>query len=180
MATHDSKEASLLDEIKKVYEDSKTNGLITRWWHHIDFIELVKKGYLDVIKYCIEHGRPWNPETTFWAVRSGNLKTLKFCHELGCRWGSGTTRAAAKYNELEMLQYCNQHGCPWDYDTSYWVVVKGNVAILEYLYEQEILFYNVDSKEIHEDSKEFLNVYGRAWMTGKFDVPLHWVKPAKI
>ena len=202
-------------------------------WRYMDYNTYCKKGYLQCIKYCHEHGRPWPPETTMWAAYYKSLQILKYCHEHGCpwhhetmycaaqsnnweivkychvhgcEWTSFATYFAAQHNNFEMLKYCHEHGCDWDEHTTRWAAKNnnldmlvychenccpddwvacswaahfGHVDILEYLYSQCSPSCDFSDSKIHEDSKEFLRIYGDAWRSGRFDVPLHETKPAK-
>ena len=67
--------------------------------------------------------------------------------------------------------------CPWNKLTCAYAARNGYLEILEYLYEAEAPFGQ--PAIIHNNCKEFMATYRDSWKSGRFDLPLQWVKPAK-
>ena len=161
-------------ELERIQRGYKSTGL----WDHVKMYKFCKEGYLECVRFCHENGWPWPPDATYWAVYFNKMDILDYCLAQGCSWKSDSIVCAAHAKNLDMLKYCHEHGCPLDWEATFYAIRDENIAMLEYLYEQEAPFCVLHKKQIPEASKEFLDIYGEAWKSRSFDVPLHWMKPA--
>lgn len=125
----------------------------TNTWDHVNFDVVISLGRLDVLKYCHEHGCPWGADVTRYAALNNNLEILRYAHENGCSFHPFIVEYARWYADVEMLAYLYECQAPYD------------------------CTFRTGS---HSDScEEFMEIYGDAWRSRTFDMPLHCVKPAK-
>ena len=107
-----------------------------------------------------------------------------------CPWDSVACTWAAGRGHLQVLQWLRNPvspsgmplpggPCPWDVQACYYAGMNGHLEVLEYLYEAEAPFKLPNN--VHENCKEFVEIYRESWESRTFDVPLPWqcMKPAK-
>jgi len=67
-------------------------------------------GNLELLKWAIEGGCPWDPDTTSEAARRGHLNVLEWVVQKGCPWYPTTFLVAADQAEnMEILQWMRDH-----------------------------------------------------------------------
>jgi hypothetical protein len=73
-----------------------------------------ENGYLEVLKWARENGRPWDEYTCIYAATNGHLDVLMWARENGCPWDEWTSVGAIASGNLELLKWVKEKGCPWD------------------------------------------------------------------
>jgi hypothetical protein len=73
-----------------------------------------RNGWLDLLKWARENGRPWYMSTCATAASNGNLEILKWARENGYDWRGWICYYAAKNGHLGVLEWIKQNGCMCD------------------------------------------------------------------
>jgi len=70
------------------------------------------RGYLAIVKYCVDNGCPMDERACAAAAQEGHLDVLKYLHENDSPWNSWTCRIAHLNNQIDCLNYLIQQKCP--------------------------------------------------------------------
>jgi hypothetical protein len=103
--------------------------------NRVKYLKIIKMGYLDVLKWVRENGRPWDDHTCVYAAYGGHLDMLKWVRENGCPWDKDTCIAAAEKGQFELLKWARTNGCPWDEETCHRAAEHGHLEILKWARE---------------------------------------------
>jgi hypothetical protein len=73
------------------------------------------RGYLAIVKYCVENGCPMDEYACTVAALNGHLDVLKYLHENDCPWNSFACYYAHRFYRIDCLNYLIQQKAPnWD------------------------------------------------------------------
>lgn len=104
-------------------------------WNETTCIIAAGNGHLEVLKWARENDCPWDESTCSFAAEMGELETLKWAREKGCPWDKNTCRVAAAGNHLEVLKWARENGCPWNEDICSNASVNNNFELLKWARE---------------------------------------------
>jgi len=71
-------------------------------------------GFTNAFVYAVQHGAPLHPDLTKISVVNFDVSVLKILHEHGAVWHPGTTWAAYTNHDADCLEYALSHGAPKD------------------------------------------------------------------
>ena len=92
-------------------------------------------GHLHILQWCRENDCPWNEWTCVEAASSGHFTLLQWCRENGCPWDELTCLYVAESGLLDILKWCREHGCPWDKRTCAKAALNGHLIVLQWCRE---------------------------------------------
>ena len=104
---------------------------------HNFFVELVKLGNLEALKWAFENGFSSDVDLCNYAAESGQLDMLKFLRSVGHTWDASVTRHAASKGHFEMLKWAIGQGCPIYTGIMGCAAFSGQVEILDWLVETQ-------------------------------------------
>ena len=98
---------------------SKSDTIYSIFVSRLDLVELgnacdyaAESGYIDILKYVLAHGCPFDELTCAMAARGGQLEILKFLrNELNCPWDYRTVFIAAAMGHLDVLKWTIANSC---------------------------------------------------------------------
>jgi len=70
------------------------------------------RGYLAIVKYCVDNGCPMDERACAAAAQEGHLDVLKYLHENDSPWNSWACHRAHVNNQIDCLNYLIQQKCP--------------------------------------------------------------------
>jgi len=100
---------------------AETNDLkLLRWvreekecaWDFMTSGEALRKGNLDILKYCVENGCEVHEGTCAEAALNGHLALLEYLRSKNCPWDDRTCEAAHKNEHIDVLTYAVRNKCP--------------------------------------------------------------------
>jgi hypothetical protein len=98
-----------------------TNDLkLLRWvreekecaWNYRTSVTVAGKGYLDMLKYCVENGCEVHNGTCAFAARNGHLACLEYLRSKNCPWDERVCKLAHEENHVDVLTYAVRNKCP--------------------------------------------------------------------
>lgn len=114
---------------------------------HEQFLEAVSINDLAQLKQLYEqHRYPLSEVISEVAAGRGDLNILKWLIDIGCPWNEWTCSNAAKNGHLHIVQWARQNGCPWDSLTLVYASYNGHWHILHWLFKNKFL---IDSIRIY-------------------------------
>lgn len=131
---------------------SKSDTLHSIFVSSLDLAELgnacdyaAESGYIDILKYVLAHGCPFDELTCAMAARGGQLEVLKFLrNELNCPWDYRTVFSAAAMGHLDVLKWTIANSCE---STSighlgYVSAAGGHFKVVKWLIEEKFYIDN--------------------------------------
>ena len=99
----------------------------------------------ECLKWLLDSGSPCHRRVLPLSACRGDLETLRWIHahpKAHCpqpNWNADVTAAAAEGGSQAVLQWLQAPpcSCPWDSSCTMWAAGKGNVPMLQWLWEQE-------------------------------------------
>jgi len=79
----------------------------------------------------------WDSRTINMSAYRGYLAIVKYCVDNGCPMHEGACTAAALEGHLDVLKYLHENDCPWDSWACYWAHRNNHNDCLNYLIEQK-------------------------------------------
>ena len=92
----------------------------------------VKNGNLEMIKFYIKNGCPWDENVCSYAAHGGHLEILKWARSEGCPWDRWVCINSADKGHLEILKWARSQGCPWNKWVCILAALGGHLEILKY------------------------------------------------
>ena len=81
-------------------------------WDFMTSGEALRKGNLDILKYCVENGCEVHEGTCAEAALNGHLALLEYLRSKNCPWDDRTCEAAHKNEHIDVLTYAVRNKCP--------------------------------------------------------------------
>jgi len=100
-----------------------------------EMVSIASVGQLGVLRYAIENGGTFHPDTCKDAAEKGFLEVLKFARENGASWNQEVCEWAAVNGDLPMLKWARENGAPWDHSTCINAAMEGHFDVLKWARE---------------------------------------------
>jgi hypothetical protein len=95
-----------------------------------------RSGYLDLVRWCYEHGCPWDNVRLVnrYAAESGNVELMAWALQKSrTRLTEFEMQAAAAKGHTAMCQYLHAQQCPWNYSCTRDAAAGGHIDLLRWL-----------------------------------------------
>ena len=113
----------------------------------------VENGNLEMVKYYIKNGCPWDEDVCSNAALCGHLEILKWARSEtwdewiymyadmemlkwerseGCPWDEKVCINAAFGGHLEILKWARSEGCPWDEEVCTYAARNGHLEVIKW------------------------------------------------
>jgi hypothetical protein len=138
-------EISSISTLKFVWEK---RSLWPGWWDEREFCyKGAKTNKLALLKWAREEKKcEWDDRTINMAAGQGNLEMVKYCVVNGCPFNSSACASAARRGKLECLKYLHEEvKAPWDWQIAAWAASNGHLHILEYLVQRKYNEYDTNA-----------------------------------
>lgn len=70
------------------------------------------QGFLEVLEYAHDNGRPWSEKACLGAARTGRLEIMRWLWERRCAWNSLVFDLADAAGHENTVQWARENGCP--------------------------------------------------------------------
>ena len=98
-----------------------------------------KGGHLNILLWLDEINTPMNMWIYWYAIESNNLEIVKWFKEKEeiCTWNEEIFNIAVVKENMEIIEYLYENKCPWSTKTFADAASTGNMQLLEWLYERK-------------------------------------------
>lgn len=167
-----------MPRVAELLERSRAHNQPLEILQQLPFSKLaVLSGHTKILKWARDHGCPIDAKAIQAAAALGNLEMFQLCTDPAhvrrdwVLYDTSTFFFAVQGGNLQIVKQCHLAKCPYDWRVSAAALYKGHLDIVEYLYEIEVPAPKIEIS-VHQNCAQFMEIYGRSWQTGAFDVPL--------